>query len=306
MRIGLMAGATAAAGQGLGDIVRFAQMAEQRGFDSVWLAHIMGPDAINTLSIAGWETTRIELGTAVTPTFPRHPTAMAQQALTAGVACGGRFTLGIGLSHKLVIEDMFGLSYEHPAEHMQEYLSVLTPLLRGEAVDFAGHMYRCKLALDIADRQPVPLVIAALGPKMLRIAGTLADGTTTWMTGPKTLAGHILPAITEAATAAGKPAPRVIAGLPVAVTANAAAARDKIAHSLQIYGMLPSYRAMLDREGAAGPADIALVGDKATVRDGIAQLREAGVTDFNAAIMPIDADAYEQTLELLTEELRQR
>ena len=303
MRIGLFAGATAATGTSLAEIIAFSKSAEARGFDSIWLANIFGLDAVSTLAICGWETERIEFGTAVTPTYPRHPTALAQQAVTTSVACDGRFALGIGLSHKMVIEDMLGLSYAKPASHMKEYLQVLGPLLKGEAVDFQGEEYSCKIALDIPGATPVPLIVAALGPKMLEIAGTYADGTTTWVTGPKTLESHIIPIINKAAEAAGKALPRIVAGLPIAVTNDVAGAKESIAESLKMYGMLPSYRAMLDREGAAGPEDIALVGDETTVRAGIARLRDLGVTDFNAAITPTGEGVHEATMDLLADEL---
>jgi len=298
-----MAGATAASGNTLRAIVDYAKMAEQRGFDSVWLANIFGNDAIAACGIAGWETSRIEFGTAVTPTFPRHPTAMAQQAVTTSVACEGRFTLGIGLSHKLVIEDMLGLSYDKPAAHMKEYLQVITPLLKGEAVDFSGDQYRCKVALDIPGSTPVPLIVAALGPVMLKLAGTYADGTTTWMTGPKTIENHIVPAISAAASEAGRATPRIVCGLPIVVTQNVEAAREQIAKDLAVYGMLPSYRAMLDREGVAGPAELSIVGDEVAVRTEIQRLRDAGVTDFNAAVVPVEEGSVEATLDLLQSEI---
>lgn len=303
MRIGLFAGATAATGSSLNEIIDFSKQAEKMGFDSIWLANIFGLDAVGTLAICGWETQRIEFGTAVTPTYPRHPTALAQQAITTNVACGGRFALGIGLSHKMVIEDMLGMSYAKPGSHMKEYLQILAPLLRGEAADFQGEEYSSKVALDIPDASAVPLLVAALGPKMLEIAGTFADGTTTWVTGPKTLESHIIPVIGKAAVAAGKAAPRIVAGLPIAVTNDVAAAKEQVAKDLYIYGVLPSYRAMLDREGAAGPEDIALIGDEATVRAGIARLRDVGVTDFNAAIVPTGEGVTEATLALLADEL---
>lgn len=303
MRIGLMAGATEATGTGLRDIVAFAKLAESKGFDNIWLANIFGVDAVSALTLCGWETSRIELGTAVTPTYPRHPAALAQQAVTAGVAAGGRFTLGIGLSHQLVIEDMLGLSYAKPASHMNEYLQVIAPLLRGEPVDFKGEEYRVNVTLGIDDAQPVPLILAALGPRMLELAGKYADGTTTWVTGPKTLEQHIIPGITKAASAAGKPAPRIVCGLPIAVTDDVAGAKASVAQSLAMYGMLPSYRAMLDREGVEGPADVSLIGSAEEVRDRIAQLRDIGVTDFNGAITPTSEGVFENTLAVLESEI---
>jgi 5,10-methylenetetrahydromethanopterin reductase len=303
MRIGLMAGATAATGNSLKDIVEFSKAAEQRGFDNIWVANAFGFDAIGAIAIAGWETSRIQFGTAVTPTYPRHPLALAQQALTTSVACDGRFTLGIGLSHKLVIEDMFGMSYDKPAKHMREYIDVITPLLKGEAVNYSGEQYKVNGSLNISGASEVPLIIAALGPIMLKIAGTYTDGTTLWVTGPKTIAEHIVPTISKAASAAGKAAPRIVAGLPIVVTNDVAAAKCKIAEDLKIYGMLPSYRAMLDREGAGGPEDVTIIGDAAMVKEGIAKLRDAGVTDFNAAIVPMEEGSLEATLDVLQSEL---
>lgn len=306
MRIGLMMGATAGTGGSLQGMIDFARDAEQRGFDNLWVANVFGLDAVMMLALVGRETSRIGLGTAVVPTYPRHPTALAQQALTAGVAAGGRFALGIGLSHKMVIEDMLGLSYDKPARHMREYLSVLAPLLRGEQVDFAGDEYRVKLGMDVPGVQAVPLIVAALGPLMLKLAGEMSDGTTTWVTGPKTLEQHIIPAIGAAARSAGRAAPRIVAGLPIALTTDIEGAREKISRSLQIYGMLPSYRAMLDREGVAGPADVAMLGDEAALRARIARLRDIGVTDFNAALVGVDEGAIERTRDFLASELAQR
>lgn len=302
MRIGLMIGATPGSDPSLEGLIRFAREAETSGFDNLWVANVFGFDAITTLAIIGRETRRIGLGTAVVPTYPRHPSAIAQQALTTGVAAGGRFSLGIGLSHKMVIEDMLGLSYAKPARHMREYLSVLGPLLRGVPVDFEGEDYRVKLGLDVPGAKPVPLIVAALGPLMLKLAGELADGTTTWMTGPKTLEEHIIPAIGNAAKAAGKPAPLVVAGLPIALTTDLDAARQKIARNLQVYGMLPSYRSMLDREGAAGPADVAMLGDESALRAQLQRLRDIGVTDFNAAIVKVEEGSLERTREFLAAE----
>ena len=303
MRIGLMGGATPAMGSGIMGIVEFSKDAEERGFDSIWLANIFGLDAVGACAIAGWETERIEFGTAVTPTYPRHPAALAQQAITTSVACGGRFALGIGLSHQVVIEGMFGMSYDKPALHMNEYLQILTPLLRGEKSEFSGEQLTGNLALDIDDAKSVPLIVAALGPAMLKLAGTLADGTVTWMTGPNTMEDHIIPSINAAAEAAGKPAPRTVCGLPIALTNDVDGARATIAKELEIYGMLPSYRAMLDREGVSGPAELSLVGDEATLRASIQRMRDIGVTDFNAAIMPVAEGVLENTLDLLQSEL---
>jgi 5,10-methylenetetrahydromethanopterin reductase len=299
MKIGLMLGATETTS--LDDYVAMVKSAEAGGIDSVWMANIFSYDAISTMAIVGRETETIELGTAVTPTYPRHPTALAQQALTTAAASNNRFTLGIGLSHQMVIENMLGFSYDKPARHMREYLSVLMPLVRGETCNFQGEQYRVAgIALDVPGATDMPVVVAALGPVMLKIAGELADGTNTWMVGPKTMEDHIIAKLSAAARDAGRPDPRVVGGFPVILTNKPDAAREKIAQQLTIYGQLPSYRAMLDREGVAGPADIAIAGDENALRGEIKRLEDMGVTDFNAAIMPVEEGAFERTLEFLT------
>jgi len=299
MEIGVMIGADGTQ-MTIDDVVDTVKDLDSRGFDTAWMANIFGFDAISTLSIAGRETSKIRVGTAVTPTYPRHPTALAQQAVTAAAATRNRFTLGIGLSHKLVIEDMLGMSYAKPARHMREYLNVLVPLLAGESANYAGEEYKVAgVALDIPGAEKVPLVIAALGPVMLKIAGEMTDGTTTWMVGPKTMEEHIVKTLTQAADGAGRPQPTVVGGLPVALTTNVDAAKAQIAESLVIYGQLPSYRAMLDREGVEGPADIALLGDENFLRGQIDRFRDIGVTEFNAAVVDVEPGARERTLDFL-------
>ena len=299
MKIGVMIGADGAATT-LDDVIKIARNAEEAGLDNVWMANIFGFDAISTLALIGRETSRIGLGTAVTPTYPRHPTALAQQALTTAAASDNRFTLGIGLSHKIVIEDMLGMSYDKPARHMREYLNVLMPLAKGEAVNFQGDQYRVNgVALGVPGANRMPVVVAALGPVMLRLAGELADGTNTWMVGPNTMEKHIVANLCQAADAAGREAPRVVGGYPIVLTTKIDEARAKINEQLVIYGQLPSYRAMLDREGVEGPADIAIVGDENALRGELQRLENIGVTDFNAAIADVEEGARERTLEFL-------
>ncbi len=299
MRIGIMSGAVEGPDRSLEGLLALAKRVEDLGFATLWLAQIFGLDAITALSIAGRETRRIELGTAVVPTYPRHPLAIAQQALTAQVASSGRFTLGIGLSHQIVIENMLGLSYARPARHMREYLAVLTPLLRGEKAEFEGEQYRVSAALGFPDAAEVPVLVAALGKVMLGLAGSLSQGTITWMTGEKTLESHVIPSITAAASGAGRPKPRIVAGLPIALTDDPDGAREKVGQILQTYGFLPSYRTMLDREGAAGPADVAIVGDEKGLRTRVDRRREIGVTDLMAAVIPLEEGAMDRTLECL-------
>ncbi len=261
-------------------VAQVAGLAEA-GIETAWTSQIFGYDALTTLAVVGREVPGIELGTAVVPTYPRHPVMLAGQALTVQAATGGRLLLGIGLSHQLVIENVFGLSFERPARHLREYLSILVPLLEGEAASFAGETLRASTFGPLQVSAPAPPVLAAaLGPTMLKLAGRMAQGTVTWMTGPRTVADHIVPTITAAAEEAGRPAPLVAVCLPVCVTADEDAARAKAAETFAVYGQLPSYRAMLDREGAAGPADIAVVGSAATVTDRVRRLADLGVTHF--------------------------
>ena len=299
MRIGLMVGASAGGDGGIDALVAQARSAEAKGFATLWMANIFGLDAIGALGIVGRETQRIEVGTAVVPTYPRHPTAMAQQALTTQAASRGRFVLGIGLSHQLVIENLLGLSYQRRASHLREYLEVLVPLVNGRPVDFKGEEYRVQLQLQVPGVKPVPVLVAALGPAMLGVAGRRADGTITWVTGPKTLAEHTVPTIAKAAEEAGRPAPRIVSGLPIALCKDPAAARARAAQEFAIYGQLPSYRAMLDREGAAGPADVAIAGDEKALDAGLRRLAEAGVTDFCAAVFEAEPGAAARTIEYL-------
>ncbi|MFN8036664.1 MAG: TIGR03564 family F420-dependent LLM class oxidoreductase [Acidimicrobiia bacterium] len=296
MRIGIFGGDTA--GRSLETVIADARDAESQGFASYCLPQIFAADALTTLALVGREVPRIELATGVVPTYPRHPMMLAQQALTVQAAIGGRLALGIGLSHQIVVENMFGYPFDQPARHLREYLSILGPLVRDGAVSFDGETLHAHGAVTVEGASPFPILVAALGPKLLGLAATLADGTVTWMTGPATLASHTIPTITAAAARAGRPAPRIACALPVCVTDDVDAARLRAAVEFEVYGMLPSYRAMLDREGAAGPADVAVVGDEATVRGAIEHLDEIGVTDFVASEFGSRADR-ERTRTLL-------
>jgi 5,10-methylenetetrahydromethanopterin reductase len=291
MRIGIGIGDIAGVPADVDGLVAQAKQAEADGFASGWFANIFGMDAMMAAAICGRETQRIELGTAVVPTYPRHPVAMAQAALSAQAIARGRFTLGIGLSHQIVIEGMLGLSFAKPFTHMREYLTVLAPLIRTGRVEHAGSEYRVAASIAVPGATPCPILLAALAPRMLSLAGSEGDGTITWMTGPQTIREHTAPRIREAAQKAGRPAPRIVVGLPVAVTGHVDAARQSAARVFQVYGMLPSYRAMLDREGAAGPADVAIVGDDASVTSQLDEIANAGATDFLAVPFPVDGDA---------------
>jgi F420-dependent oxidoreductase-like protein len=291
MRIGIGIGDIAGVPGDLEGLVRQAKSAEADGFASGWFANIFGMDAIVACALCGRETTRIELGTAVVPTFPRHPVAMAQAALSAQAAARGRFSLGIGLSHQIVIEGMLGMSFARPFSHMKEYLAVLGPLIRNGSVSHQGSEYRVNAQIAVPGAPSCPILVAALAPKMLALAGAETDGTITWMTGPRTIREHTVPRIREAAAKAGRPTPRVVVGLPIAVTKDVAGAREAAARQFQIYGTLPSYRAMLDREGAEGPAAVVMAGEERQVEDQLHRLEEAGATDFLAIPFRVGSDA---------------
>ena len=283
MRIGILV-AEPGGDQALARLADQLRRAADDGFASAWMSNIFGLDALTALAVAGSQVPGIELGTAVVPAYPRHPAVLAQQALTAALAAGpGRLTLGVGLSHKIVIEDMYGYSFDRPARYMREYLSVLLPLLDGTAVSVDGSTVSAHIGLSVPGAGRVPVLLAAMAPRMLRLAGEQAGGTVLWMTGPATVRDYVVPAISAAAAAAGLPSPRVVCALPVCVTSDPAAARASAAAEFAIYGQLPSYRAMLDREGAAGPGDVAVIGDEDAVAAQILALADAGVTDFLAA-----------------------
>ena len=284
-------------------LVESLEKAVADGFDSAWLANIFGLDAMTALAVAGSRVPGIELGTAVTPTYFRHPLVLARQAITTDLATGGRLALGIGLSHQVVIEGMLHLSFDKPARHMREYLAVLLPLVREGKASYAGETLGADAELVVRPAGPLPVLLAALAPRMLHLAGAEADGTVLWMTGPKVIESHIAPRVREAAAGAGRPARRIVCVLPVCVTDDEAAARDRAARAFAVYDTLPSYKAMLDAEGAAGPADVALVGDEASVRrqiEALGALRPRAVHTASVRRLPDGQAYYDQTLRLHT------
>ncbi|MGH2760189.1 MAG: TIGR03564 family F420-dependent LLM class oxidoreductase [Actinomycetota bacterium] len=299
MNIGITVGLGARSEGTIDGVVDRIKDAEARGFASVWMTNAFSFDAITALSAAGRETSRVELGTAVVPTYPRHPVVMAQQALTAQSASDGRFTLGIGLSHETMVTNALGLPFERPAQHMREYLQVMMPLLSKETASVNGEFYRVQARVGVGDVAPVPVVLAALGPRMLKIAGTMTAGTITSWVGPRTLESHIAPKIAEAATAAGRPGPRIIIGLPISLTSDPDAARQRFGPQVAGYGMLPSYRAMFDHEGVEDPAEIAMFGDEAALGKALSVLEEAGATDFAAQVVATEPGSATRTLEFL-------
>lgn len=300
MKIGLLLNDSGDKSNSLDAMVAFAKDAEAKGFPSLWMAHIFGYDALTALAIIGRETSTIELGTAVISVYRQHPFALGQQALTTQAAAKGRLNLGIGLAHQPVVEGMFGMSFDKPARYMREFLSILNPVLQGEPSSFSGDLLTGRGAMIVEEApKPVKLFVAALGPVMLNLCGREADGTVTWMTGKKTVESHILPTLSKAASEAGKPAPRVVSGFPICLTKDVDGTRDFIGKSLTVYGQLASYRAMLDIEGAEGPADLAVLGDEKALDAELERIAAAGVTDFNAAIIATNEEDRQRTLDYL-------
>ena len=286
----------------LPDVVAQLQRYADAGLDHAFASQIFGPDALTLLAVAGAQVPGIGLGTGVVPVYPRHPMMLAQQALTVQSVTGDRLLLGIGLSHQVVVEGMWGMSFDKPASYMKEYLASLMPLLRGETCRSTGERVTTNAyaPLEIPGAAAPPVLVAALGSTMLKLAGTVADGTITWMTGTGTIADHIAPTIRAAAEAAGRPAPRVVVSLPISVTQDVDAAKARMDEAFAIYPNLPSYKAMLDKEGARTAADIGFVGDEETVAAAIGKLADAGATDFVAAIVG-DAAERERGFSLVSE-----
>ncbi len=250
------------------------------------------------LALVGQTVPKNELGTAMVPTYLRHPMALAGQALTAHSVLPGRFTLGIGLSHSPMMAKL-GIGFEKPIRHLREFLSVLLPLLSEGRVAFEGETIACKAEVFGPPAEPYRVVVAALGPQALRVAGARTSGTTLAWVGPKTIREHIVPRISEAAEIAGREPPRIIATLPVCVTDEEEVVRGLVAQGLSMYAKLPSYRAMFEREGVKGPGDLVLAGNEDRVGSALDELVRAGVTDFAASEFVRNSDEFEGTRSFL-------
>ncbi|MFY9784063.1 MAG: TIGR03564 family F420-dependent LLM class oxidoreductase [Acidimicrobiales bacterium] len=262
-----------------------ASRLRELGFQSFWSSQIFGPDTLTVLAIVGREFGDIDLGTAVVPIQPRHPSMLAAQARTVQDAIGGHLSLGVGLSHQMVVENLWGLSFARPVSYMREYLDALAPLLRGETIDVHGERVTAVTMGPLGPKDvAVPsLLVAALGTKMLELAGTVADGTLLWMTGRQTIATHIVPTINDAAERAGRVAPRVVCSLPIVVTDDASGAKERVNTEYALYATLPSYAAMLEREGTKDPAGASLIGTREQVLEQLHELADSGVTEFSGA-----------------------
>ena len=264
--------------------------ADVDGFPVVWTHQALGLDPFVAMAVAAREAPRIEIGTALVPAVLRHPQALAAEALTAQAALAGRLVLGVGMSHPHVVEGRLGLSYERPAEFMREYLEALLPLLRCETAEVRGNRLTMRGGLDIGDVPAPPVLIGALAPHMLRLAGRLADGTITAATGPRGLAEHVVPTITKAAADAGKPPPRIISAVVACITDDPDAARTRIAATSKPYATMPAFNAMLEREGVKSQVDIGLIGDEATARAQAQGFIDAGATELIVREAPGNPD----------------
>lgn len=296
MRIGLMVGSDKERprAERLAGLVSDAVAAESAGFHSFWFPQVPGYlDALTAVALVGTATSSIEVGTAVVPIQTRHPLILAQQALTTQAACAGRFTLGIGPSHDWIIKGQLGLSYDRPVALLRDYLDVLLAGFAGPGtVDVENTAFTVHSPVDVTDRT-VPVLLAALGPAMLRIAGERADGTILWMADERAIGEHVAPRINAAAEAAGRGRPRVVAGIPVTLCAPADVDGAR-AHASEVLGhahLSPNYVRLLEHGDAEDVGDTMAAGDEAAVLLSLQRYRDAGVTDLAARIVPFGPDA---------------
>lgn len=304
MRIGLFI--SAGADTPIDAIVSRFERAEADGFHTAWVGQLLDHDALTLLALAARATRRIELGTWVVPAPLRHPAALAQQALSVQAACNGRLLLGVGVGHEEVVTRRFGVPIGSPTRRMREYLALLGPLLAGARVEHSGDRYRVSLQLGTLGAKPPPVLLASLGPALLRLAGTAADGAAIWLGSPRFLEQLAIPCLREAARSANRPAPRIACGFPIAVTTDASAGRAGAEALLARSAKLPAYQRVLERGGLSHPADAAIVGDEAAVTRELARLAGLGVTDLTAVLfdVPGDAGARARTQALLAERAR--
>ena len=300
MRIGI----NATTQLGRADVAGFtehAMAAQEAGFASYWLAEhpVGGFDALTAIAIIGQSVEEMELGTAIIPTYPRHPVALAGQALTTQSAIRGRLSLGIGMSHKVMMADL-GIHDDKPIRHLREYLDALIPMIETGHVDVEGSVISATADVIYPVVDPPEVTVAALGPQALRVAGRMAAGTNLAWVGPRTIRDHIVPTITDAAESAGRSQPRIIATLPVCVTDDPASARERLTANTTMYAQLPSYQAMFEREGVSETGELAMIGSESEVEEKIAGLAVAGVTDYAASEFALNSDDRARTRSLLT------
>jgi F420-dependent oxidoreductase-like protein len=292
MRIGLMVAPVR--GRNATKVERLradARWAEEVGLDSVWIPQIPDEfDAMTAATVIGAITSRIEIGTAIVPVQPRHPIALAQQALSVQAVCGGRFVLGLGVSHHWIIEEMLGLPYDRQVLTIRSYLDVLDQALRGPGpVEVENELFRIHNPLDITDITPTPVLLAALGPVMLRLAGERADGTSLWLADERTISSHVVPTITAAAEAAGRPTPRILAGVPVCLCRDdeVDVAIDETNRALSEATTSPNYQRLMEHGDARAIGDVLIAGGESAMEQRLRSFASAGLTDLNARVVAI-------------------
>jgi 5,10-methylenetetrahydromethanopterin reductase len=287
------------------DYIAQLQRAKDMGFDTVWTPQLWSePDLLTLLALALDKVDGITVGTGVIPIQFRHPAVLAQQALTVNLISGGRLKLGVGMTHPMVSEGMYGIPWDRNVRRLNEYLDGLLPLLHGDEAKATGEITTTRLAMNIPGAPP-PVYVAALGPQVLKVTGRRTAGTMTWMTGPSTLANHVIPTLAGVAEPGG-PRAEVVAGFPVCVTDAPDDARAHAAEIFEIYGLQPSYRAMLDREGYSGPGDVAIVGDEDEVRGKIDAIAALGVEEFCGYVFARSVEDDERTRQFLAGLARRR
>jgi F420-dependent oxidoreductase-like protein len=281
--------------------VEHALAAEAAGFSSYWLAEhpTGGFDALTVLTMIGQSVDRMELGTAIVPTYPRHPAILAGQALTTQAAIKSTLSLGIGMSHKVMMAEL-GIHDDKPIRHLREYLDVLMPLIETGRVDVQGETLSARATVLSRPDAPPEVTVAALGPQALRVAAKYTAGTNLAWCGPTTIRDHIVPTITDTADKEGRPAPRIIATLPVCVTDDPDAARAKLTENTRVYTTLPSYQAMFEREGVETTGEFGMIGSEDQVEKLLADLADTGLTDFGASEFGLNSDDRARTRALLS------
>jgi len=273
--------------------------AETAGFASYWVAQVGLIDALTVLGAHGSTDSSMQLGTAVISTWERHPHMLAAQALTTQALVGDRLVVGIGVNHRPHVEQSLRMTWDRPVRHMADYLSILQDLLAGGSASFQGDVW----SFDGEGAKPSAgtpkVMVAALGPQMLRLAGRRADGTILWCVGPTTIRTHIAPVINEAAAQADRPPPAIVCSIPVWVTDDPTPARQFLAAILADYAELPSYRAMMDIEGVHGLGDLSIVGSEGFVREALGRIEASGATDFTPVPMGGNPDEEARTMSVL-------
>lgn len=278
------------------ELVARARAVEDAGLDTLWLPQGYGWDTLTLYAALARETSRVELGASVVVVQPRHPRVLAAQAQTVQAASHGRLTLGLGVSHPGLLE-VYGLPFEKPVAALRAHLDVLEPILDGRAVPGSHGPGSSAAETTVPGaEQRVPVLLGALGPVMLRLAGERATGTITFLSGPRTIAEHVVPHLTRAA--AGRPAPRIVVGVPVVATDDPDRVRAEVAADYAGYARLPSYAATLERDGFASPGDIVIAGTEDDIAAGIARYADAGATDLNVSLVGTAAERA-RTLEVL-------